>query len=131
MNSEEGILLTQFLKVFAKVLNYDHMNCDKKYFPSLSRTVFEIDLIQAIPAIYPLLAAEWGIFGPFILFARSKITVHLAKRPAPVAVQWLHLDDIGAVLRQQHGSVGPGDALGGIEHFNTVKRFAVGHEFCP
>ena len=77
MNSEEGILLTQFLKVFAKVLNYDHMNCDKKYFPSLSQTVFENDLIQAIPAIYPLLAAEWGIFGPFILFARSKITVHL------------------------------------------------------
>merc|ERR1712172_88743 len=38
MNSEEGILLTQFL--------------------------------QAIPAIYPLLAADWGIFGPFLLFAR-------------------------------------------------------------
>ena len=48
--------------------------------------------------------------------------MRLANRPAPVARQRLHLDHVRTVLGQQHGAMGTGNALGGVEHTNSFKR---------
>ena len=60
MNSDEGILLSQFPQVSSRFLLKS----------SWSGIFHKIDLTQAVPALYPLLAADWGIFGPLVLFAR-------------------------------------------------------------
>ena len=60
MNSDEGILLSQFPQVSSmisvKIVSVRH---PPQNWPH-----------QAVPALYPLLAADWGIFGPLVLFAR-------------------------------------------------------------
>ena len=60
MNSDEGILLSQFPQVSSRYLLES----------SRSDYLHKINHIKAVPALYPLLAADWGIFGPLVLFAR-------------------------------------------------------------
>src|SRR5689334_18104352 len=51
-----------------------------------------------------------------------------AERAGPIAVaQALDLDDLGAMLGQQHGAVGAGDALAEIDDLQAGERRLVAH----
>ena len=50
------------------------------------------------------------------------VALELAQRAAPVALRRLDLDDVGAVQRQQHRGMRPGDALREVEHGDAVVR---------
>src|SRR4029453_724812 len=51
-----------------------------------------------------------------------------ADRARPVAIaDALDLDDVGAVLRQQHGAVGAGDALAEIDDLQAGKGRVIAH----
>ena len=56
------------------------------------------------------------------------LAVAHAERPRPVAVaDPLDLDHVGAVLGEQHGAVGTGDALAEVDHLEPGERRVVAH----
>src|SRR5262249_29794974 len=56
----------------------------------------------------------------------AMVAFQLAQRAAPVAFQWLDLDDVGAMQGEQHGGVRPRDALREGENRYAVVS-ALGH----
>ena len=55
------------------------------------------------------------------------IAVRCAEDTRPVPLERLYLDHIGAVLREQHGAVGAGDALREIDDFDAFVRLFITH----
>ena len=56
------------------------------------------------------------------------IAVHHAEIARPVAdAGRFHFDDVGAVLREQHGAIGTGDALADVDHLEAGEWLVVAH----
>ena len=55
------------------------------------------------------------------------IAVARTDRARPVALGRLHLNHVGAVEREQHGRVGPGDALAEVHHAHAGEGRFVAH----
>ena len=57
------------------------------------------------------------------------VAVNLAQDARPVAARLhrLDLDDVRALLRQQHAAIGAGDALAEVDHLQPRERCLVAH----